>query len=147
MKKVDKDLKPSLSADPPRMFSPASPLLDEGAILAQLAIKLDVAHTNQPTQSAAIMGIVDAYDRKLPRGPFLQIVSRAINLHDRIRQVSMLMSMRMELAAEDHKREEVVARLDKFMEKKYEEAEEFRIGLYRDLSYIDQMAWEGDAIN
>ena len=93
------------------------------------------------------MAIVDAYDRQLPRGPFLQVVGRAVNLNEQIRQVEILMSMRMELLSEGHTIEEIVKRIDKAMELKYQAAEEFRMGLYRDISYIDQMAWEGEPIN
>ena len=131
----------------PRKFRPVSPLLDEKAILAQLMIKLDPNKTNQPTRSASLMAIVDAYDRQLPRGPFLQVVGRAVNLNERIRLVELLMSMRMELMAKDHSIEDIVKRLDKVMNERYGEAEEFRMGLYRDISYIDQMAWEDTPIN
>jgi hypothetical protein len=149
MKKADKSSSTSSSTGPapPRKFRPVSPLLDEAAILAQLAVKLDPKHTNQPTRSAALMAIVDAYDRQLPRGPFLQVVGRAVNMNEQIRQVEILMSMRMELLANEHSIEEIVKRIDKTLELKYQAAEEFRMGLYRDISYIEQMAWDDTPIN
>ena len=131
----------------PRRFRPKSPVLDEKAILAQLAITIDPTHTNQPTRSASVMAIVNAYDRGLPRGPFLQVVGRAVNLNERIRQVELLMSMRMELVDSKSTREQIVERLDKFVKASYESAEEYRIGLHRDTSYIGEMAWDGDVIN
>lgn len=142
-------MKPSSSTGPapPRKFRPVSPILNEQAILAQLALQLVATHTNAPTRSASVTAIVDAYDRQLPRGPFLQIVGRAVNLNERIREVQILMSMRMELMANEHKIEDIVSRLDKMMAQKYQEAEEYRVGLYRDISYISEMAWDGDAIN
>jgi len=93
------------------------------------------------------MAIVDAYDRQLPRGPFLQVVGRAVNMNEQIRQVEILMSMRMELLANEHSIEEIVKRIDKTLELKYQAAEEFRMGLYRDISYIEQMAWDDTPIN
>ena len=140
MKKADKDLKTSSSTDQtlPRKFRPASPVLDEAAILAQLAIQLSPLHSNHPTRSASVMAIVDAYDRQLPRGPFLQVVGRAVNLNEKIRQMEILRSMQLELEVNEHTREAIVARLINALQEKFKEAEEFRQGLYRDISYIEQ---------
>jgi hypothetical protein len=138
---------PAPPLDLPRKFRPVSPVLDEAAIITQLAIQLSPAHSNHPTRSASTMTIIDVYDRQLPRGPFLQIVGRAVNLNEKIRQMELLMSMRLELAADQFTREQIVERLDKAIAETFQEAEEYRMGLYRDMKYVQQMAFADDAIN
>ena len=133
--------------DLPRKFRPVSPILDEDKIINQLAVPVSPAHSNQPTRTASTMAIVDVYDRLLPRGPFLQIVAKAVNLNERIRQVEMMMSIRMELAADEYTREQIVERLDQAIKAKHQEAEEFRIGLHRDMCFVQQLAFADDAIN
>ena len=98
-------------------------------------------------RSASVLSIVDAYDRQLPRGAFGQVVQRAVNLNERLREVEIMARMRMDLTRDGRTIETVLAALDTLLKQKYEEAEGYRQGLHHDMSHVSEMAWEDDPIN
>lgn len=147
MKKEGKTSNPSLTVEKPRHLAPVTPILDEQAIIGTLSVGVNPESANEYLRTASMLSIVDAYDRKIDRGAFTQITNRAASLVGHLRELEILCRLRIDLRNGTHPREVLLQVVEDLVKRKMEIAEDFRIGLHRDMKLVSECAWEKDPIN
>ena len=71
----------------------ANPILDESMILLGLSDPVSVVMINQ-LQTQAWMALTAAYDRKIERGPFIEVLGAAMALNNNLGRVQVMTRVR-----------------------------------------------------
>lgn len=145
---VDKSSKISSPTGPaspkPRHLAPITPILDEAAIIAQLSVSAATDSTNEYLRTAAVLSIIDAHDRQINRNAYVQIVNRAVQMNERLRELEILCRLRLDLARQTP--QAILAAVEGLQKVKFDQAEEWRKGLHEDMERLGACAWEDDQI-
>ena len=123
-------------------LKPVTPILDEHNIVEVLAAPAAV-ETNFQTRTGSCLAVLTAFDRRVSRDYFYEMLVDASNLNEYLRRAEMISRVMYDMERGQLTKERcqlVVANL-------LGQAEKHRHALHRRMSLVAEMPYENDTIN
>ena len=130
----------------PRPLKPVSPLLDEAAIIAQLATACTL-ESSEYMRVAAFFSIIDVHDRQLLRPAVVQTAHRAVTLIEHLRRAETLALVYHDLLPGKHTLQKICEPVGTVIAEHLVKADEIRQTLHADMKLVAECAYEADPIN
>jgi hypothetical protein len=119
-----------------------SPRIDESMVLGILDVPVNM-NTVPQLQSGAILSTVDAWDRNIQRGPFVDIMAVSFNLHSGAGRLQTMISIRDMLSNGDLD----VTKLDDAIGRLVSATETHRNALLKHMELVSQCPVDEDQIH
>lgn len=120
----------------------ADPQLNEAMILDILDVPVSLEMAER-LQSGALMSVLDAYDRKILRDPFTDIVAAALTLNQQLGRASLAQAVHNLIKSDGLTEEKVTATIKHYLER----AEEQKAKIIKIMELVVQCPKKGDTIN